>query len=241
MLHWLTIPLACLSVVAMGEKHTYVETDLAKLPRVKDKTSERFDKLLVLSFAGVTPSRVAVWVCQCECGKVVEVRASNLRKQTSCGCEARKNVSKAATTHGMTNTTEFNIWSGMRKRCRLVTDKYYPRYGGKGIDMADAWYDSFERFYEDMGARPGGCSIDRIDNSKGYSKENCRWASPKQQNRNRNSNHLLTFRGESKCISEWAEQTGIRKDTLRRRICVYGWEVEKALTTNVGEYENDLL
>ena len=226
---------------SMRGEYVYVETDLDKVPRVKDLTLGQFNKLFVLGFAGVTKKRAAIWTCICDCGKTVNVPASNLGKQTSCGCEARKNVIKAATTHGMTRTSEFNIWSGMRKRTRSKNDKYYPRYGAVGIGMSDEWFDSFEQFYEDMGPRPKGCSVDRIDNSKGYSKENCRWASSNQQNRNKTSNHLLTFRGVSKCITEWSEQLGIRKDTLRRRICVYGWSVEKALTTETGGYKNALL
>lgn len=241
MLYWLTLSLCSVLSFIMRGEYIYAETDLAKLPKVKDITLGQFNKLFVLGFAGVTATRAAIWVCLCECGKIVNVPASNLRRQISCGCEARKNVIKASTTHGMTKTSEFDIWSGMRKRARSVGDKYYPRYGAKGIGMSDEWFDSFEKFYMDMGPRPKGCSVDRIDNSKGYSKENCRWASFNQQNRNRSSNHLLTFRGESKCITEWAEQIGVRKDTLRRRICVYGWSVEKALTAKTGEHQNDLL
>lgn len=241
MFYWLTLAFCSILSLTMRGEYVYVETALTKLPRVKNITSMQFNKLFVLGFAGVTATRAAIWTCLCECGKIVNVPASNLRRQISCGCEARKNAIKASTTHGMSKTSEFNIWSGMRKRTRSINDKYYPRYGAKGIGMSDEWFDSFEQFYEDMGPRPKGCSIDRVDNSKGYSKENCRWASFNQQNRNKSSNHLWTLRGETKCISEWADLLGIRKDTLRRRVCVYGWTVEKALTTGTRGKQNALL
>jgi len=99
--------------------------------------------------------------------------------------------------------------------------------------MCQEWIDSFEAFYADMGPRPVGKTIDRIDNNFGYSKENCRWVDWKTQQRNRRSNHLITFQGETKCLIEWAEQFGIRKDTLRRRIVIYKWTIDEALGTPV--------
>ena len=212
-----------------------IETDFSKLQkRAKNLSGKKFQMITVLSFAGITTNRSACWNCICDCGKEFQATGSNLKKQVSCGCEARKNKIISATTHGMTNTSEFNIWLGIRKRCRSKNDKYYSRYGGRGIDVCDSWFNSFEAFYADMGPRPQGLSIDRVDNSKGYNPSNCRWASIRQQQRNKRSNNMVTHNGERLCLTEWSERTGIRKDTLRLRIFKYGWSINSALTISTG-------
>lgn len=172
-----------------------------------------------------------IWSCQCECGNTVEMTHNLFSKRKSCGCRSNKGIISASTKHGMSNSTEWSIWHGIKKRCLCKTDRVYHRYGGRGVGICKEWAESFQKFYEDMGPRPHGKTIDRIDNNLGYSKENCRWVDWKTQQRNRRSNHLITFNGETKCLIEWAEQFGIRKDTLRRRLCVYKWPLEEALKT----------
>lgn len=221
-----------------GSKHEFITTNLSLCRRVKNLTGFKGPHFSITSFAGLTEDRAAYWNCECKCGKLFVILAGNRRKQESCGCVAHQNVIKAATTHGMTNSSEYNIWKGICKRCRLKSDPAYYKYGGRGIDVCDRWFDSFQNFYADMGPRPKGMSIDRIDNDKGYSLDNCRWATYTAQSRNKRSNHLIEYNGKKMCITEWSEKTGIRKDTLRRRLVNYKWPVEKALTTPVNREED---
>jgi hypothetical protein len=133
-------------------------------------------------------------------------------------------------THGMTGSRTFKTWDAMRYRCNNPQSKDYPNYGGRGIRVCDRWLNSFEAFLADMGERPSGMTLDRIDGDGDYCKENCRWATPLQQNRNRRSNVILEFQGDAGPISYWAEKVGLERKTLEYRIRV-GWDVERALTT----------
>ncbi len=117
----------------------------------------------------------------------------------------------------------------MRGRCRDPRNKCFANYGGRGITVCERWSD-FAAFLADMGPRPSlEHSIDRIDNSAGYSPENCRWATKSDQMRNTRRNNNLTFRGETLCVSAWAERVGIARRTLLSRIKL-GWSVERVLT-----------
>jgi hypothetical protein len=110
-------------------------------------------------------------------------------------------------THGMSRSRTYNIWIGMRKRCSDVKDRIYHRYGGVGISVCERW-NRFENFLEDMGDSGENMSIDRIDNKLGYSPENCRWATQKQQMRNTTVNRLLSFRGKTQSLAAWADEIG---------------------------------
>lgn len=105
----------------------------------------------------------------------------------------------------------------MKYRCLTPTDKHYSSYGGRGITVSDDWL-IFENFYRDMGEKPAGMSLDRIDNNKGYSKENCRWATQREQMRNTRCNRMITHNGETLCITEWAEKYGIPMRILSKRL-----------------------
>ncbi len=121
-------------------------------------------------------------------------------------------------------------WSfkDMHRRCNDVTRPEYYRYGGRGIAVCERWLE-YGNFLADMGEKPQGLTLDRIDNDKGYSKENCRWATFKQQCRNTRRNIFLTFRDETKTVPEWAEITGLSQTTIRQRVKA-GWDVERMLT-----------
>lgn len=122
---------------------------------------------------------------------------------------------------------EYNSWKMMKARCRRKTFTSYPDYGGRGIDYCERWED-FSNFLSDMGRRPPETSLDRIDNSRGYSPENCRWATRKQQRRNCRDNRLLSAFGMTRCLSEWAEILSDNKNTIRGRLRL-GWSVNEAL------------
>lgn len=170
------------------------------------------------------------FLCRCECGKETIVGSSNLYSSTrSCGCLRDEKRAAALTTHGMGDSTENIIWHNMRNRCNNTHNHAYQDYGGRGIKVCPEWDASFEAFYRDMGLRPSPLhTLDRIDNNKGYSPDNCRWATWKEQQNNRRGNRHLEFRGEIKTCAEWSKEIGISPATLCKRL-EWGWTVEKAL------------
>ena len=136
---------------------------------------------------------------------------------------------RAAALHGMTHTRTFSTWKAMLERCNTPTSKDYPRYGARGIVVCDRWRDDFNAFFNDMGERPEGASLDRIDVNAGYDPNNCRWATPKEQARNRRSGRMIEFRGQVKCLAQWADDLGIERKALAMRLRVH--PVEVAFTT----------
>ena len=131
----------------------------------------------------------------------------------------------------MSHTPEYEIWQGMRKRCTNPNTRAYKYYGGRGIKVCERWMDSFESFFADMGKRPSPThSIDRIDNDKDYSPDNCRWATKTEQSRNQRRNHLLTLGGETLTLAEWAERHQQKYSVVLFRLA-HGWDAWKALTT----------
>lgn len=132
--------------------------------------------------------------------------------------------------HGMTNTPTWKTWRLMKRKCYEKTFAAYPDYGAKGIIVCDRWLESFQNFFDDMGERPTGMTIDRIDSKKGYDVGNCRWATNKTQGENKSSTKWITFNGEKFCISDWASKIGITPQGLWLRIYKYHWTIEEALT-----------
>jgi len=166
------------------------------------------------------------WVCRCECGRVSEKYQGNLvsGKTRSCG----ERSCRCVTTHNMSNTPTYRTWVNIRTRCENPNTPYWPAYGGRGITVSRRWQ-SFEAFLADMGPRPNGASLDRIDNDGPYSKANCRWATRRTQMRNTRRNIFVSAFGRTLVIEDWSSLTGIHKNTLTFRI-KSGWPAELALT-----------
>ena len=201
-----------------------------------DRTGMRYGNLVVKEFSHrqFRSSRhgyYLFWKCVCDCGNETIVLSNNLNKKntTSCGCKSSRFVCKDINrTHGMYNSPEYISWRGMKDRCYLKSHKEYKRYGAIGITVCERWKNSFENFFEDMGKRPQGFSIERIDNLKGYSPENCKWASQKEQANNKSTNKFIEFEGKKLTIQQWAEKLQISHWTLRARLA-RGWPIEKTL------------
>lgn len=198
--------------------------------RFIDLTGQKFGRLTVVSLS-LKDSKGTRWNCRCKCGRMTEVRMSNLKTGNvqSCGCLGRERQLLAATTHGGSYKIEYHSWAGLRDRCENPNNKDYPRYGGRGIKVCKRWL-KFENFLDDLGDRPSPKhSIDRVDSNGNYCKENCRWATTKEQGNNRRNNVLLFYQGETKTVTEWSETVGIKMTTIHARLR-RGWSVERALS-----------
>jgi hypothetical protein len=205
-----------------------------------DLEGRTFGGWTVVSYAGRRQSQQILWLCRCECGTERVVLGNNLKRglTRSCGClyreAGREATRQANTSHGYSGSATYKCWGHMKERCLNPNHKKYLDYGGRGITICERWL-QFENFLEDMGEKPEGYSLDRINNEKGYEPGNCHWATLEEQDRNKRVNHLLTHNGETHCASEWAEIVGINRATLETRLN-RGWSVEKALTTPVRRY-----
>jgi len=195
-----------------------------------DLTGKIFGRLTVISLSDKRGTNW-YWNCVCECGNNNTVRGSHLTSDNvqSCGCLCRDNVRKANTTHGMCFTPTHYSWSGMKTRCLNENSVSYRDYMGRGITICDRWL-KFENFLEDMGERPEGTTLDRMDNDGNYCKENCTWSTVQEQNDNRSISLSLTFNDKTMTFKEWADSLGLKYDTLWKRIYVSGWSLDKALT-----------
>lgn len=194
------------------------------MPRYKDITNQKFGRLTAQKYLGG-----GYWQCLCDCGKLTKSSTSNLihNKHRSCGCYRNEVTSKRRKTHGLRGTTEYYTWASMIFRCFNKNSKFYKYYGGRGITVCEKWR-KFENFLSDMGKKPTGMSLDRIDNNKNYSPENCRWATHLEQMNNRNISLKFTYNGEEKTVAEWAVIYKIKPNTLYHRLFKGLWNAKDA-------------
>ena len=211
-------------------------------PKVKDLMGLRFGKLVVVGFAGIlkyTWGSRSLWRYRCDCGVIKIGRSSDIQRATSCGCVRKDALRKLFTTHGETQgrkqgkkpTPEYRTWSGIISRCENPKVKAYKDYGGRGISVCPRWRRSFGAFLSDMGRRPSPRhSIERQDNDKGYSPENCVWMLRNKQVRNRRISWWLIYNGQRMFLVDWAKETQVPYGTLWMRLRA-GWSVERTLST----------
>ena len=203
------------------------------MPRIKDLTGQRFGKLTVISMHPVqTKTHRAQWNCLCDCGNTKIITAAHLiHKQTrSCGCYRKEVITARNTTHNMTQTSTYRSFLAMHRRCYDKYNEHYLYYGARGITVCDRWKNSFENFHADMGNRPEGKTLERINNEEGYSPQNCVWATPTQQASNRRNNVKIEINGEIKTVAEWCRVTQIKQSTVSERI-KRGWNPIHAVLT----------
>jgi len=194
-----------------------------------DITGLRFGKLLVVSFSHRVKNWQSMWNCICECGKkaIVNGRALKTGNTKSCGCLHTK-------LNGLWGSNTHVTWDTMIRRCYNPKHISYKYYGALGINVCDRWRETFINFYDDMGARPEGMTLDRIDSKGNYCKENCRWATMKQQQRNRSSNHIIEAFGKRQTIIEWAEETGLSKSNIISRL-KSKWPIQEVLNKKLRQ------
>ena len=199
-----------------------------------DRVGKKYGKLTVLKMLDNGD-----YECLCECGEKRIIKHSNMGRTKSCGCLKNKNHLR----HGETGSRLYNIWQGMKRRCNDPGRKDEHIYFDRGIKVCKSWW-KYENFRDwalrngyDSTTEPFECTIDRIDNNKGYSPKNCRFVSQKENNRNRRINKLYDFCGEKLYMWEISEKTGTDMATVWRRI-YRGWSIEDAALTpkmKVGE------
>ena len=208
------------------------------MKKYKDETGNRYGRLVVLERTTSSKRGVAMWMCRCDCGRIIVARGDHLRRGAtlSCGCYMRDKAKEYSQKHGGTKTRMYRIWCNMKNRCNNAKVKMFADYGGRGIKVCDEWHHSFEAFrnwalsngYQD------DLTLDRIDVNGNYEPTNCRWTTIAEQQSNRRNNTILTFDGRQKTIQQWSKERGIAVSTIRSRI-KSGWTVDRALTEPVTD------
>lgn len=187
-----------------------------------DLSGVQFGRLTVLTEAPKSGRR-RMWVCRCECGNELTTKGDYLRSgdTKSCGClnlERCSAMGRSNVKHGLRASRLYRIWSGMKQRTTNPGYHGWAGYGGRGISVCDEWLE-FESFQSWAAAAGYGDSLtlERSDNNKGYSPENCRWATKKEQQNNRRTNVVIEIDGERKTVAQWAELSGLSHSTLLKR------------------------
>lgn len=195
-----------------------------------DLTGARFGLLTVTSKA-IANGKQSMWNCVCDCGLTCIKWMGNLRNGNTKSCGHLRSVvtTKNKTTHAMYGAPEYKSWSGMLTRCENKNNHKFKDYGARGITVCDSWHE-FQSFFNDMGKKPAGTSLGRIDNDGNYEPKNCEWQSATEQARNKRNTALFSYQGILATIPEHCDRLGLLASTVRSRIYTYKWPVEKALS-----------
>jgi len=187
---------------------------------------KRYNKLTAIRFIRRNEQGSQCWLFHCDCGNEKVIMASDVKrgKIRSCGCLRRSKM------HEIINTPVYKVWENMKSRC-LNTNKNsddYKRYRGRGIKICKQWME-FKNFYADMGKKPKGLTLERIDNNGDYCKENCRWATKREQANNTRRNRLITYNSKTKTVAQWARVAGVKYTTFWVRLYKLNWSLKRAL------------
>lgn len=212
----------------MGKHTTYrqgkiIDTRVGRLTVIQDRSERR----------GARFSRVLD--LKCFCGKTFTSLKTSIKSGAtkSCGCyhiyKSTSRIVSMNTKHGMTGSSEYNIWSSMKARCYNTSNISYKNYGHRGIKVCEAWKDDFSKFIRDVGPRPSKRhSLDRVDNNGDYSPTNCVWSLPEVQQNNKSNNRIINYDGRSMTLAQWSRELCVGHTTLDNRL--KKWGTKKALT-----------
>lgn len=228
------------------------KTKLGRSVRSSDLQGKKFGRLTVCGVVWSEKKRCNVWLCNCDCGATVTATSYELKKgfKQSCGCLQKEIASKkivenrkklGIVNHNLSHTRIYRSWHHMKSRCYNKRDASYERYGARGITVCDEWKDNFKAFYDwsYFHGYNDTLTLDRIDNSLGYSPSNCRWITNKQQQRNKRNNVFIVYRGIKKVLKDWADSMGVKSSILHERIKKFGVEIAFAMSVKNGIRKED--
>lgn len=197
-----------------------------------DLTGKVFGRLEIVGYSH-TKDKTAYWDCKCSCGNTKKVNGATVRlgRTKSCGCLGTEQRKIAQTIHGRSKNKEYRAYYGAKRRCTDPKDKHFKDYGERGIKFL---FPSFQNFYAELGSCPKGMSLDRIDNNSNYKPGNVRWATIKEQSRNKRSNRLIKINGKKLTLVEWIEKSGNPGGRIHGRL-KRGWCEECTLLLPIGK------
>ena len=198
------------------------------------KVGDKFSELTLVEFLPKSKTNRTSWLCMCSCGNPHTTDSTRLTKGLSKTCrpcsDIKSGESRRCDHRDKLKSKEYRAWSGMKNRCNNPKYELFHRYGGRGIEVCYSWKISFESFINDMGEAPSKShSLDRIDNDKGYSKQNCRWTTSVTQGNNRSDNVMLTYNNKTQTIAQWCKELSLSYEMVRARL-KRGHSVEVALS-----------
>jgi hypothetical protein len=199
------------------------------------ESGQKFNRLTALKGVYSKKPNEYKWLFRCGCGNEKIIRKSYVIKgiTKSCGCLTKERLKNnpPKRKHGQTGNKVYYTWQAMKDRCLKASNQMFPNYGGRGIKVCDKWLESFENFLEDMGEPPSPKhSIDRIDNNGNYEPSNCRWATDKEQSRNKTNTKFVDYKGQEKPLLDWCDELNLSYQLMRGRLLT-GWTAERAFTT----------
>jgi hypothetical protein len=204
------------------------------MSKTKELIGLKFERLTVLCLSVRNANGKQQWECVCDCGnkKIISEYRLITGVTKSCGCIHREQLVKRNTKHGLYNHELYPIWTDIKQRCNNLDHQSYENYGGRDITICKRWT-KFEVFLRDIGEKPFlGAELDRKDNDGNYQPGNVKWVTRTTNQRNKRTNHKLTYKNKTLCMSEWVELTGITESAIRNRLRS-NWSIDKILTTPV--------